>query len=141
MSLLTRETWAALIPHAGDMALIDTVEAWHASSIHATGERHSADGHPLRNAAGLHAVHLIEYGAQAAAVHSALLGDVDVRGGRLVSLRDVQLAVDYVDLAYGRLDVQAQRHDADQRGAHYAFQVEQHGRRLASGRLTVTYAS
>ncbi|HUB89552.1 MAG TPA: phosphotransferase [Dyella sp.] len=140
MSLLTQEAWTALIPHAGAMALIDVVVAWNATSIHATGERHSPDEHPLRDAAGLHAVHLIEYGAQAAAVHSALLGGVDVRDGRLVSLRDVQLTVDYVDLARGRLDVQAQQLVADQRVAQYAFQVEQHGRLLASGRLMVMYA-
>lgn len=140
MSLLTQDAWAGLIPHAGAMALIDAVVAWSATTIHATTLRRSPDGHPLCNAAGLHAVHLIEYGAQAAAVHSALCGDIDVREGRLVSLRDVQLTVDHVDLANGCLDVQAQRLASSRHAAQYAFQVEQHGRRLALGRLMVMYA-
>lgn len=141
MTMLTKETWSALIPHAGAMALIDTVVAWNATSIHATSGHRSSQEHPLCSADGLHAVHLIEYGAQAAAVHSALLGDVDVRVGRLVSLRDVQMTVDYVDLAHGDLDVRAQRLAADQRAGQYAFRVEQLGQQLASGRVTVMYAA
>lgn len=137
--MLTRQAWAALIPHAGDMALVDTVVRWDANTLHALGERHAADNHPLRSAAGLHAVHLAEYGAQAAAVHSALLGDGRLHTGRLVSLRDLQLSIEYVDLARGRLDVYAERLLADEHGAHYAFTVAQQGQPLASGRAAVMY--
>lgn len=140
MNVLSRDAWAASIPHAGAMALLDTVVAWNETTIHATGERHTLETHPLRSAAGLHAAHLAEYGAQAAAVHGALLGDAKTRAGRLVSLRDVQLAVEYLDLSAGRLDIRAQRLFADARGAQYAFNVEQQERQLASGRIVVMYA-
>lgn len=139
--MLARQAWAAQIPHAGDMALLDVVLEWDAATLHAIGERHGPHDHPLRSPAGLHAVHLAEYGAQAAAVHSALLGDTRLRAGRLVSLRDLQLAVEYVDLSRGRLDVHAERIAADEGGAQYAFKVTQQGQRLASGRAAVMYVA
>jgi predicted hotdog family 3-hydroxylacyl-ACP dehydratase len=143
--VLTQNEWAAYIPHAGDMALIDAVHAWDDTSIHAVGDRHSSNGHPLRSAAGLHAVHLAEYGAQATAVHGALRAmsreQAQMRPGRLVSLRDVRLTVEYVDLSKGRLDVHAQCLSADESGAQYTFSVEQNGQQLASGRVAVMHTS
>ena len=137
--MLARQHWASRIPHVDDMALIDAVVDWTDTTIHAIGERHRAGTHPLRSPAGLHAVHLAEYGAQALAVHAALLGEADGRAGRLVSVRDMQLAVEYVDLSQGRLDVHAERIYVDDRGAQYLFKVEQQGRVLASGRVVVMY--
>jgi predicted hotdog family 3-hydroxylacyl-ACP dehydratase len=141
--LLTQHKWAAYIPHAEDMALIDAVHAWDDTSIHAVGDRHSSSDHPLRSGAGLHAVHLAEYGAQATAVHGALRSmsrdEARLRPGRLVSLRDVRLMVEYVDLSKGRLDVHAQCLSADESGAQYTFNVEQNGQPLASGRVAVMH--
>lgn len=140
MSGVSREAWAALIPHAGAMALLDKVIHCNGTMLHAIGERLTPHEHPLISPAGLHAVHLAEYGAQAAAVHGALLGEREMRAGRLVSLRDVQLAVEHVDLSKGCLDIHAERLLADERGAHYAFKVEQRGCQLASGRILVMVA-
>jgi predicted hotdog family 3-hydroxylacyl-ACP dehydratase len=139
MSMLAQTAWAARIPHAGSMALIDSVVDWDATSIHAQASRLAPSEHPLVQSAGLHAVHLAEYGAQAAAVHGALLGEAAVRTGRLVGLRDIALAVEYVDLSAGPLDIRAQRLLADERAAQYAFEVAQQGTMLASGRLAVMY--
>jgi predicted hotdog family 3-hydroxylacyl-ACP dehydratase len=143
LSVLTQKEWAAYIPHAGDMCLVDAVASWDEASIHAIAERHTLSTHPLRSAAGLHAVHLVEYGAQATAVHGALLalsrGDAKMRPGRLVSLRDTRLMVEYVDVSNGPLDVYAQCLSADERGAQYAFKVEQNQLALASGRVAVMY--
>jgi len=141
--MLTQKEWAAYIPHAGDMALIDAVHAWDDTTIHAVGHRHSSNDHPLRSAAGLHAVHLAEYGAQATAVHGALRAisraQAKMRPGRLVSLRDVRLMVEYVDLSKGRLDVHAECLSADEGGAQYIFRVEQGEQLLASGRVAVMH--
>ncbi|MGO4702914.1 phosphotransferase [Dyella sp. 2RAB6] len=143
--MLDRTDWAHLIPHAGEMCLLDAVLAWDATSIHAMCARHAAAAHPLRSPHGLHAVHLSEYGAQAMAVHGALSararGDNAVRQGRLVSLREVVLAVAYVDPAAGELDVHAEQLFADETGAQYSFRVEQAGRVLASGRAAVLYVA
>ena len=139
--MLTRQHWQGHVPHAGDMALIDAVADWNDTTIHAIGERHGPDGHPLRSGTRLHALHLAEYGAQALAVHAVLLGEADDRAGRLVSLRDMQLSVEYVDLSQGRLDVHAERIYADSRGAQYLFKVDQQGRTLASGRVAVMHVA
>jgi predicted hotdog family 3-hydroxylacyl-ACP dehydratase len=132
-----------LIPHAGMMCLLDAVQAWDASAIHAISAGHARADNPLRGTLGLHAVHLAEYGAQAMAVHGALLarsrGIEEVRPGRLVSLRDVQLFEEYVDRLDGHLDVHAECLYADDGGAQYAFRVEHRGRLLASGRAAVIH--
>jgi predicted hotdog family 3-hydroxylacyl-ACP dehydratase len=143
MSRLERGDWAHLLPHAGAMCLLDAVERWDAAGIHASSAGHARADHPLRGAGGLHAVHLAEYGAQAMALHGALLaraqGDEAVRQGVLVSLRDVRLEVEFVDAANGRLDVHAERLYADVSGAQYVFRVEQGGWVLASGRVAALY--
>ncbi|SFR93909.1 Predicted 3-hydroxylacyl-ACP dehydratase, HotDog domain [Dyella sp. OK004] len=141
--MLDKTDWAHLIPHAGTMCLLDAVVAWSDASIHAVSGGHADTLHPLRTDEGLHAVHLAEYGAQAMAVHGALgqrVRGVEVaRGGRLVSLRDLKLEVEYVDAGAGRLDVHAERLAADDSGAQYVFRVEQAGQLLASGRAAVLY--
>ncbi|PXV55391.1 Predicted 3-hydroxylacyl-ACP dehydratase, HotDog domain [Dyella jiangningensis] len=141
--MLAKTDWARLIPHQGAMCLLDSVAAWDETTIHAVADSHALADHPLRGPDGLHAVHLAEYGAQAMAVHGALLsreqGETKARPGRLVSLRDVSLAVEYVDPACGRLDVHAESLYAEPAGAQYAFRVEQNGRVLVSGRAAVIH--
>jgi len=143
MTRLERDDWAHLLPHAGAMCLLDAVEAWDATAIHAVSIGHARPDHPLRSGTGLHAVHLAEYGAQAMALHGALLaragGGEAVRPGMLVSLRDVRLAEAFVDATGGRLEVRAERLYADAAGAQYAFRVAQAGRVLASGRAAAMY--
>ena len=140
---LEKTEWARLIPHAGGMCLLDAVEHWGADAIHACSASHARTDNPLRSADGLHAVHLAEYGAQAMALHGALLararGIETARPGMLVSLRDVTLALEYVDGLDGRLDVHAQCLHADGGSAQYAFRVEHRGRLLASGRAAVIH--
>lgn len=142
--MLDQTEFAPLIPHAGRMCLLDGVAVWDDTTIHAVSDSHALADHPLRGADGrLHAVHLAEYGAQAMAVHGALRdranGATAVKPGRLVSLRDVQLAVENVDADGGRLDVHAECLFADDAGAQYAFRVEQGGCLLASGRAAVIH--
>lgn len=145
MNPLPREDWAGLIPHAGAMCLLDAVLGWDAQRIHAISEQHSRADHPLRGRDGLHAVHLAEYGAQAAAVHGALLarmrGSTEARPGRLASLRDFRLEVDFVDPEYGRLDVHAECLHAGDDAAQYHFRVIQAGRLLAGGRVMIAFTA
>ncbi|HET6805717.1 MAG TPA: phosphotransferase [Frateuria sp.] len=140
--MLPKSDWAHLIPHAGGMCLLEAVLAWDAETIHATSEGHARPDNPLRGPHGLHAVHLAEYGAQAMAVHGALRararGVETARPGMLVSLRGLELALEYVP-GDGRLDVHAQCLYADDTGAQYAFRIECAGRLLASGRSAVIH--
>jgi predicted hotdog family 3-hydroxylacyl-ACP dehydratase len=140
--MLAKTDWAHLIPHAGRMCLLDAVVDWDDAHIHATSASHRDPAHPLRRDGHLHAVHLAEYGAQAMAVHGALLararGVEAARPGMLVSLREVALSVEYVPTD-GRLDVRARCLYADDAGAQYTFCVEHAGRLLASGRAAVIH--
>jgi len=141
--MLDKTDFIDLIPHAGDMCLLDGVLAWDDTSIHATSVSHVLDTHPLRGEHGLHAVHLAEYGAQAMAVHGALRargqGATAPRPGMLVSLRGVRLAVDRVDTLQGTLHVRAQCLIADDTGAQYTFQIEHEAVEIASGRAAVIH--
>lgn len=141
--LLGKSEFAALVPHAGDMCLLDGVVAFDDATIHAISHSHTAPAHPLRGDQGLHAVHLAEYGAQATAVHGALRarasGATQPRPGMLVSLRGVKLAVDRVDTLVGRLDVFAECLLADDSGAQYTFRIEHDGQEIASGRAAVIH--
>ena len=143
MSTLPKTDWAHLIPHAGAMCLLDAVVAWDARTIHALSASHARADNPLRGAQGLHAIHLAEYGAQAMAVHGALLAraqGVEVpHPGLLVSLRDVLLGAEYVEQLDGKLDVHAQCLYADSGSAQYAFRIEHRGRLLASGRAAIMH--
>jgi predicted hotdog family 3-hydroxylacyl-ACP dehydratase len=140
---LPKSDWAHLIPHAGSMCLLDAVRGFDDSAIHAVSSSHLCVDHPLRGANGLHAVHLAEYGAQATAVHGALLarsrGVETVRPGRLVSLREFVLNVETLDGLAGALDVVAQCLYADESGAQYSFRIEHAGTLLASGRVAVIH--
>jgi len=141
--MLPKTDWAHLIPHAGAMCLLDAVLAWDARTIHALSASHARADNPLRGAQGLHAIHLAEYGAQAMAVHGALLaraqGVAVPHPGLLVSLRGVLLGAEYVDQLDGKLDVHAQCLYADNGSAQYAFRVEHRGRLLASGRAAIIH--
>lgn len=141
--MLARSDWAHLIPHAGAMCLLDVVVDWDDVNIHARSGGHRRADHPLRSEARLHAVHLAEFAAQATAVHGALraraAGDTTPRPGLLVTLRDLRLAVEYVDDLPGDLDVYAECLFADAGGAQYRFRVEHAGTVLAEGRCAVLH--
>ena len=141
---LDRNAIATLIPHTGAMCLLDTVLVWDATRIRARSTSHAHADHPLRGDGALHAVHLCEYGAQAAAVHGALVaraaGDAP-RAGLLAALREVHLYVETVDPAGMALDIEAECLLADDHGAQYAFRVARGGCLLAGGRATIVYGA
>lgn len=135
-----RADWAGLIPHQGRMALIDRVERCDADTIVASSDNHRDPAHPLRRDGRLHAVHLCEYGAQAMAVHGALVAREAggrARPGLLVALRAVDLAVERIDDLAGPLAIEAVREHADSAAWRYRFTVHHQGVLLASGQAMV----
>ena len=138
--MLPKSDWQHLIPHAGTMCLLDAVVEHDATRLHAISATHARADNPLREGAHLHAVALCEYGAQAMAVHGALLarerGD-RAQPGYLVSLREVALHVEYTEDLPGELDVFAEQLLDAGGSLQYAFRVEHRGTVLASGRAAV----
>ncbi len=142
--MLPKSDWQDLIPHEGTMCLLDAVVGYDATRIHAISATHARADNPLRAAGRLHAVALCEYGAQAMAVHGALLARESggrARPGYLVSLREVALHVEFIEGLPGTLDVHAEQLLDAGGSLQYAFRIEHQGRVLASGRAAVLCGS
>jgi predicted hotdog family 3-hydroxylacyl-ACP dehydratase len=140
MSVVDRELIAALIPHQGAMSLLARVAGWDASSIVAVATSHRAGDHPLRANGCLRAVHLCEYGAQAAALHGGLVARAAgavAEPGYLVSLRDVSLACRRIDDLAGDLQIRAELLLQDSGSWQYRFTASHEAAILASGRLAI----
>lgn len=138
--MLDRSQLAALIPHAGSMCLLDAVEEWTAEWIRCSARSHSDAANPLRRCGQLAALHLVEYAAQAMAVHGALLAQGKPQPGMIGALRDVRCHVTRIDDVLQLLDVSATRRLARSDGMIYDFIVslrESPTRTLCEGRISV----
>ena len=143
-SLLDHAGIEALIPHRGTMCLLDHLLSWDEARIECASIGHRDPGHPLRTASGLMASAAIEYAAQAAALHGALLArraGARTAPGALASARDVRLArwrLDDLPIADpDALRIVAERQAGDASRLLYAFVVTHSGQDVATGRLAV----
>jgi predicted hotdog family 3-hydroxylacyl-ACP dehydratase len=142
MSGLGRATILTLIPHAGEMCLLDEVERWNETGITCRSARYAAAGNPMRRADGLIGTACgIEMAAQAMALHGRLSAPAEgpPRPGLLVSLRDVRLRAACFPPETGPLTIIAERLLGDERGASYAFTVTAEEAEWLSGRATVLF--
>jgi predicted hotdog family 3-hydroxylacyl-ACP dehydratase len=138
-AVLGRSEIEALIPHKGAMCLLDSVLTWDDTSIQLATRTHTARINPLRSAFGLRAVHLCEYGAQAMAVHGALLAQARksaAQPGMLVALRNVKLCCEYFDQLPHELLVTAACLHAEATLLQYVFRIYHDDKLLAEGRAT-----
>ncbi|MEA1990300.1 MAG: hypothetical protein U9N57_13980 [Pseudomonadota bacterium] len=71
--ILTKPEIEAIIPHAGDMCLLEQVISFTNEEIVCQTQSHLNTDNPLKTDGKLSKMHLIEYGAQAIAVHGGLL--------------------------------------------------------------------
>lgn len=141
--MMDRAAILALIPHAGSMCLLDEVMNWDDATVHCRSRSHQLPDHPLRREGRLDALHLIEYAAQATAVHGGLLAQRDggvVQPGMLTSVRELALAIESLDAVSQPLDVRATRCFSSPAGWLYDFEVRADESLLASGRLSVMLA-
>lgn len=129
-----------LVPHSGAMCLLDSVIGWDETHIHARSDSHRNPDHPLRSDGQLSSVHLIEYGAQATAVHGALIAqahDAPFEPKLLVSVRNVDLHVSRIDNIDATLDIHATRLIGNAQGTIYRFAIQAGGRELAQGQVSL----
>jgi predicted hotdog family 3-hydroxylacyl-ACP dehydratase len=130
----------SLVPHAGDMCLLARIVRYDAREIVCATASHRSPTNPLRSRGVLAALHLAEYGAQTMAVHGGLSDPrAKERGGMLVAIRDLTLAVDRLDDVPGELEVTATRLVANADGHIYAFTASGGGRELGRGRVSVMF--
>jgi predicted hotdog family 3-hydroxylacyl-ACP dehydratase len=139
MTVLSRAEIAHLIPHAGTMCLLDTVDSWDDTSIRCRTSRHRASDNPLRQDGRLGATCAVEFAAQAMAVHGRLAGAVveRPRAGYLASLRELVCRCARLDTVGGDLVIEVWRLIGDDAHVTYRFTVGSTTRELVSGRATV----
>jgi predicted hotdog family 3-hydroxylacyl-ACP dehydratase len=125
-----------LIPHAGNMCLLDRIVARSDAGIECAARSHTSPDHPLRSGGQLSALHLVEYAAQAMAAHGALRAG-GLQRGMLAALREVRLHVDRIDSIDAELRVHATRRIVQPSGSLYDFRVEANGRLLCEGRIAI----
>ena len=136
---LDRDWIAAHIPHRGAMCLLDGVLEWDERRIVCRAASHRDVANPLRVAGILPAACGIEYGAQAMAVHGALLDAHGAPLGRgfLASVRAVRLRAARLDDVEGPLQVSAERLGGEDDHVLYAFSIAGDAGELVSGRAAV----
>lgn len=138
--MLDKSRVRALIPHAGSMCLLDSVVEWTAEQIRCETLTHREAANPLRRHGQIAALHLVEYGAQAMAVHGALLAQGGPQAGMLGVLRDIKLHAARIDDISDALVVAAERRLARSDGLIYDFVVTLRDfptRTLCEGRISV----
>ena len=141
---------AALLPHGAGLSLLDAVIAWDERTLRATSRRHLRAAHPLRAAQArgeqaqnapdeVSAVQLIEYAAQAAAVHIGLLAPrrQAIRGGVLALVRDVQLHAVTIARVDADLHIDVARRGGLPAGFLYEFVATVAGATVAAGKLGI----
>jgi predicted hotdog family 3-hydroxylacyl-ACP dehydratase len=134
------QTLAALVPHAGSMCLLDKIVSWNEERVVCRSASHRRLDHPLRRDGFLPAIHLLEYAAQATAVHAGLVagaGASSAPAKLLAAAREFHLHVTSLDDIQADLCIDAERLLAMGDSALYRFQVSADGRELATGRLTI----
>lgn len=137
--LLNASRIAELIPHAGDMCLLQGVFEWNEKRIRCLGRDHRDGSNPLRVGGRLHATSAIEYAAQAMAAHGALTGRTleRPRAGYLVSLREVTCNAVCLDGLEGDLVVEAEQVLEEAVSVMYQFTVRVGNATVVSGRAMV----
>src|SRR5438105_12677196 len=129
-----------LIPHAGSMCLLNNVINWDDESIVCTTNTHRDPANPLRRDGRLSALHALEYGAQAAAVHGGLRAreaSATAPPCYLAALRDAHLHVTRLDDLASPLEVRAQRLFGDAGNTIYQCAISASGISVAEERVTI----
>lgn len=142
-AVLDHRALEALVPHAGRMCLLDKVRCFDAERIECLAYAADDPGNPLRCAGHLHAVHAVEYAAQAMAVHGALLqqGDAINGQGRLASVRNVRWGRRALDDRGGPLRIRCRRLGGDSSGVLFEFEVADAEGTLASGQGMIAFVA
>src|SRR6266550_2912166 len=129
-----------LVPHAGSMCLLDNVLDWDDESIVCVTNTHRDEANPLQRDGRLSALHALEYGAQAAAIHGGLrarTAGASAPACYLAALRDARLHVDRLDDLASPLEVRAQRLFGDAGNTIYQCAISASGISVAEERVSI----
>ena len=126
-----------LIPHEGSMVLIDQVDDWDLNKISCSSHSHLLSNNPLMMNNSLSAINLIEYGAQAMAIHRGLLTGEPLQGF-LAAVRDANFFIDNLDNIHGALHIEANFELKINNNVVYSLNIlDEHGTPLLKARTSV----
>lgn len=127
---------AALIPHGESMCLLDEVISWDAAQLHSRSNHFATSTNPLFEDEQLDSILLIEYAAQAAAIHAALLhsGLGDKRPAYIGAVKNIEL-LEPIGNNHLPIDIQVECLLNNSSGAIYQISVLQSDKILLRGRL------
>lgn len=122
MTRLSKQEIEALIPHSGTMCLIDSVEKWSHESILCRTRSHLDNNNPLLINNELNPIHLLEYGAQAMAIHSGLISRTSIHG-YLAALSNARFHIFSLQDIQCDLLIEANSLLTSERGAIYEYTI------------------
>jgi predicted hotdog family 3-hydroxylacyl-ACP dehydratase len=123
------------------MVLLDQLVRYDETHIVCEAAAPTAN-HPLARAERVPAVAAVEYAAQAAALHGALLdGNSEPRHGVLAKLSEVALIGGLLEAASGAITVQAELLVRGLSGCMYSFSVHDEQGWGARGRLLIAFTN
>jgi predicted hotdog family 3-hydroxylacyl-ACP dehydratase len=138
--MIDHEEICQLIPHSGNMCLVDKVSSWNKKLIECESTSHLLPGNPLRRNSYLDSVNLIEYGAQAMAIHGGLLAREEghkLTNGYLAALRDVNICNLDISKINDKLQIVAECLMSQGGNLIYEFRVSAGNVCIVQGRATV----
>ncbi len=138
---LTKQDISGLIPHADAMRLIDFVSRWDQTNIICQSDSHQDLNNPLRNNNQLSTSTLIEYGAQAMAIHGGLIArqnGLNLVQGYIAVLRDITFFKNTdISKIKNTLEIKSEKIMSSGGNMVYSFSVKSKEIELISGRATV----
>jgi predicted hotdog family 3-hydroxylacyl-ACP dehydratase len=130
---------AKVIPHSGNMCLLDGVLECDSQRIRCTSSTHRDIHNPMRSGDALLVLCGIEYAAQAMAIHGAWDSKYEhkPRAGYLAALRDVTCHTMRLDNLSDDLIIDAEKVMGDEARVIYQFNIHAGATKIMSGRATV----
>jgi len=138
--LIEKDEIRKLIPHSGLMCLLDGVIEWDDRSIVCISNSHRDPENPLRRDGHLASVHVLEYAAQATAVHGGLRArsaGTTAPPGYLAAVRDAHLHVARLDDLVSPLRIHATRLFGETANVIYECRVLAADLPVADARITI----
>lgn len=136
---MERGAIAQRIPHGESMCMLDSLLAWDERTICCGSISHRRPDNPLCEDVSLGSICLVEFCAQAAALHSALLQEGEKGAGLayLGAVKQLQLVQAAVEPAVEQLQLDARCEVTNPGGAIYYIRALGDGLLLLEGRIVL----
>lgn len=134
------EKIADLIPHGESMSLLDRIVEWGDDFVVCATTSHQCSNNPLKFDGKLPSLCLVEYGAQAAAVHAAIVASrVDEQGkpAYVGNFKNIQCQRDNVDNDLPEIMVRAEKEASSSAGAIYQLRASVNDTDLVTATMTL----